>query len=245
MVGAILRGVTQRPSEEQVQREYYAQTAHQYDAAHMTSGGEHHMALAFMVGALEYLDAHSVLDVGAGTGRVLRYLKAHAPAVRRAGVEPVEELRRVAYEQGVAIDEIRAGDARQLPFADESFDLVCEFGVLHHVSDSGQVVAEMLRVARKAILISDSNNFGQGPAWMRAIKQALHAVGLWGVADLLKTRGLGYSITDGDGLSYSYSVFNDYAMVRARCRSVHVLNTGDASPNPYRSATHVALLGVK
>ena len=44
-------------SEEQFQRDYYARTAHNYEAAHVARGDEHHMALAFMVGALEYLDA--------------------------------------------------------------------------------------------------------------------------------------------------------------------------------------------
>jgi ubiquinone/menaquinone biosynthesis C-methylase UbiE len=46
--------------------------------------------------AIQFLYARSVLDVGSGTGRVLTYLKTHAPAVARAGVEPVEALRQVA-----------------------------------------------------------------------------------------------------------------------------------------------------
>ena len=233
------------PTEEQIQREYYARTAGHYEEAHVARGDEHHMALAFMLGTLEFLAIGSVLDVGSGTGRVLHYLKEHAPQVRRVGIEPVEDLRKVAMANGVAEDEIRGGEAQRLPFADGSFDLVCEFGVLHHVRDHGLVVAEMLRVAKKAILLSDSNNFGQGPRWKRALKQGLRAAGLWTIADLVKTRGKGYSITEGDGLSYSYSVFDDYDAVRAGCRSLHLLNTTDASPNPYRSATHVALLGIK
>ena len=48
-----------------------------------------------------------------------------------------------------------------------------------------------------------------------------------------------------DGLFYSCSVFDDYALIRARCRAVHVLNTQDADVNPYRSASHVAVLGIK
>ena len=232
-------------TEEQLQREYYARNANRYDAACVGRGDEHHLALAFMVGALEYLDVHSVLDVGSGTGRVLRYLKERAPAVRRTGLEPVDELREIARASGIDAAEILGGDAQQLPFADGSFDLVCAFGVLHHVRDHARVVAEMLRVAGKAIMISDVNNFGQGPRWKRAVKQALHAAGLWGMADLVKTGGRGYSLTEGDGLSYSYSVYDDFPSIRASCRSVHVLNTRDASTNPYRSAPHVALLGIK
>ena len=111
--------------------------------------------------------------------------------------------------------------------------------------DHARVVGEMLRVARTAILISDRNNFGQGTPWVRAIKQAINAAGLWPLANFVKTRGKGYSITEGDGLAYSYSVFSDYDQIRAACKSVHVLNTLDAGVNPYRTAPHIALLGIK
>ena len=52
-------------------------------------------------------------------------------------------------------------------------------------------------------------------------------------------------ISEGDGLAYSYSVFNDYGQIRAQCSSVHLVNLLDAGVNPYRTATHVALLGIK
>src|SRR6185436_11973411 len=108
---------------------------------------------------------------------------------------------------------------------------------LHHVARPAVVVEEMLRVARRAIFISDSNNFGQGSAAARRVKQALDGLGLWGLANLVKTRGKGYSISDGDGLSYSYSVFNDYPLIERHCRSVHVLNTRSApGTDPYRAA---------
>jgi ubiquinone/menaquinone biosynthesis C-methylase UbiE len=230
---------------ERAQRDYYTSQARRYDASHVDSAPEHQLALSFMVGALPFLDVGSVLDVGAGTGRVLLYLSAHAAAVARAGIEPVPALRQVAYEKGVDPSELQDGDATRLAYPDGAFDLVCEFGMLHHVRDHARVVREMLRVARKAVFLSDSNNFGQGSSSLRAVKQALRAVGLWRVADLVKTRGRGYTVTEGDGVSYSYSVFDDYSLVRASCRSVHLLNTRDAGVNPYRSASHVALLGIK
>ena len=111
----------------------------------------------------------------------------------------------------------------QLEFAEGAFDVVCAFGVLHHASDHARAVEEMLRVADRAILISDSNNFGQGRPLVRALKQGLRALQLWPLADWLKTRGKGYTITEGDGLAYSYSVFSDYERIRARCTRVHVV----------------------
>jgi ubiquinone/menaquinone biosynthesis C-methylase UbiE len=132
-----------------------------------------------------------------------------------------------------------------LAFKDGSFDLVCEFGALHHIPKPSRAVAEMLRVARKAVFISDCNNFGQGSGISRLIKQSMNAVGLWPVANLIKTKGKGYSLTEGDGLAYSYSVFNDYKQISRECQAVHLLNTINARPNLYRTASHVALLGIK
>jgi ubiquinone/menaquinone biosynthesis C-methylase UbiE len=165
--------------------------------------------------------------------------------VARLGVEPVDELREVAYAKGVAREELVPGDGRSLPYADGSHDVVCAFGVLHHVEDHERVVREMLRIARKAIFVSDSNNFGQGGRLARTAKQALNALRLWPLADFVKTRGKGYTITEGDGLAYSYSVFSDYPVIRAHCKAVHVVNTLDAGVHPYRTASHVAVLGVK
>lgn len=231
--------------EVEIQRQYYAATAQQYDAMHVGEKDEHSFALSFLSGMLEHLDARSVLDVGSGTGRAIRFLKRRRPELRIVGLEPVQALRDVGHAQGLGRDELVDGDATALPFADGEFDLACEFGMLHHVRHPQLAVREMLRVARKAVFISDSNNFGQGSSASRLMKQFLNAVGAWRLADLIKTGGKGYSVSDGDGLAYSYSVFNNHALIREHCASVHVVNTMGAGVNPYRSAGHVALLGVK
>lgn len=230
---------------EEIQREYYDQTARDYDAAHVDESDEHYFALGFLLGSTTYLKVDSVLEVGAGTGRGLLYLKQHAPRLKVCGVEPVQALREQGYAKGLVADELVDGDGTRLAFGDGAFDIVCAFGVLHHVKDHRRVVGEMLRVARTAIFISDANNYGQGRPVVRMVKQTLHAARLWPLANLIKTRGKGYSITEGDGLSYSYSVFDDYPLIRERCARVHLLNTLDAGIDPYRSAGHVALLGIK
>ncbi|MEZ4441046.1 MAG: class I SAM-dependent methyltransferase [Polyangiaceae bacterium] len=233
-------------SDVEIQRKYYADTAHRYNELHVhEQDEEHRFALAFMTAAIQHLGVSSVLDVGSGTGRALLHLKASLPDLRVVGVEPVAELRAIGHEAGLSEQELIAGDATHLDFSDGSFDLVCEFGVLHHIRRPELAVAEMLRVSEKAIFISDSNNFGQGSRTSRTAKQLLDFLGLWRVADLVKTRGKGYTLSEGDGLSYSYSVFNNYEQIAAACRRVHLLNTRDGAINPYRSASHVALLGVK
>lgn len=227
-----------------LQRAYYASTAASYDAAHLEAD-EHQFALQIMLAAIRHHQFNSVLDVGAGTGRALTFLKREAPALKVIGIEPSAELRAIGHQKGLTTEELQHGDALSLPCGDQSVDLVCEFSALHHIPHPAQAVSEMLRVAKRAIFISDTNNFGQGRPAVRLMKQAINGLRLWAVADWLKTRGRGYSESEGDGIAYSYSVFNDWPQIRRRCRVVHVFNTDAADINPYRTAAHVALLGLK
>lgn len=232
-------------SEIEKQKIYYALTAKYYDEMHIDEQDEHSFALCFLVAALDYLQVKSILDIGSGTGRALKYIKKCRPDILLVGIEPVKELREVGYSHGLTEQEIIDGDANKLQFSSGQFDLVCEFGVLHHIRNPSQAVSEMLRVANKAVFISDSNNFGQGSSFTRNVKQYLNILGLWNLAYLIKTRGKGYTISEGDGLGYSYSVFNNYKQIKKNCKSIHLLNTRDGGVNSYATASHVALLGIK
>lgn len=231
--------------EVNIQRAYYADTAHKYDDMHVAENDEHAFALSIMIGMVQHFDVRSILDIGSGTGRALIAIKKKTPNVEVVGIEPSQDLRNVGYSKGLSQAELIDGDAMAPRFSDRSFDLVCEFGALHHIPKPSRAVSEMLRVSRKAIFISDSNNFGQGSNLARFLKQAINCVGLWPLADFIKTKGKGYTISEGDGVSYSYSVFNDYRQISEKCQSVHVMNTTKAECNPYRSAPHLALLGIK
>lgn len=234
-----------RQNAVQIQRNYYAETANRYDGMHVHQDDEHSFALRFMISFIHQLGIKSILDIGCGTGRGLLTLNRALPEITAVGVEPSAELRQIGYSNGLSETQLIHGDAMDLAFDDNSFDLVCEFGALHHIPDPAKAVSEMLRVSRKAIFISDCNNFGQGTKLGRLLKQALNFAHLWPLADLIKTKGKHYTISEGDGLAYSYSVFNDYEQIKAKCGSIHLLNTVDAGPNLYRTATHVALLGIK
>ena len=131
------------------------------------------------------LGAKSALDVGAGTGRTVQRPLRDAPGLQRViGLEPVPELIAQARAKGIAADVLQQGDGRALPFADGSFDVVIETGVLHHVEEPRLVVREMLRVARRAVFLSDANRFGQGglAARLRRSGSSARGCGRWRIA---------------------------------------------------------------
>lgn len=226
----------------QAQQDYYAETAHAYDAMHGNEGGEHDFALAVMRGLAERFGFKTILDIGSGTGRIPLAFKQAGSAITCVGVEPVEALRAIGHAKGLSEAELRGGDALALDFPDNSFDLVCAYAVLHHIKDHARAVAEMGRVARYGVFLSDANNFGQGSPLARLVKQALRAVGLWSVYDWLATRGKGYHYSEGDGVFYSYSVTNALPVLRAKFPTVHAINTLPATGlNLAKQAPHMAV----
>jgi ubiquinone/menaquinone biosynthesis C-methylase UbiE len=233
------------PFEIREQRAFFAKEAELYEQTH-SEGDENGRALAWLISCLELYGLESVLEVGAGTGRSLRKIKAALPRVQCVGIEPVGEMREMGHKTGLAPEELGDGDVMQLPFADSSFDVVAEFAVLHHVSDPQRAVSEMLRVARRAIFISDVNNVGHGPTFARLLKVALRTLGLWKAVDWVRNGGRRYHVSVGDGVSYSYSAFDNLSQIRRRCAAVFVLNTGslESRMGNLIGSSHVAILGL-
>lgn len=228
----------------EIQRNYYVETSHKYDEIHKHDRDEHGLAFAYMTAMIDFFGIGSVLDVGSGTGFALLKLKEKMPHIRTIGVEPSAAQRAIGYSKGLTTAELVDGDATKLAFPDDSFDLVCEFGALHHMPRPELAIAEMLRIARKAIFVCDGNNFGQGGTLSRFLKQVINSLGLWPAANLIKTRGRGYTLSDGDGVMYSYSVFTNYKQIMKTCETVHLMNTMKSEPNMYRTSPGVALLGI-
>lgn len=200
----------------EIQRRYYTGTAASYDTMHAHEGDADPSVQNHLYSMIRLVGAQTVLDVGAGTGRGIQNMLDAMPHLRVLGVDPVAAV----LEQALRKNSLPAGSlirasGEALPFLDRSFDVVCSSALLHHVPDPDLVVREMLRVARKAVLIADSNRFGQGARPIRFAKLAIHKLGLWGIVNYLKTAGKGYSITEGDGLAYSYSIYDSFDALAA------------------------------
>jgi ubiquinone/menaquinone biosynthesis C-methylase UbiE len=231
-------------SAVQSQRRYYERSAGCYDALH-PKGGEHELALMLLQGLIDYHEYQSVLDVGSGTGRALVVLRKSFPRLKITGIEPVAAMREVGFAKGLPEDVLLEGDATALDFVDESFDMVCAFGVLHHLPQPRTALKEMLRVARRGIFISDMNSFGMGSYGSKRIKRAIAALGLTRWMTFLQTGGKTYRETEDDGIWYPYSLFEDYGWLGKRCSAVHVMNLDGGGRSPLFDAPHVAFFGQK
>ncbi|WP_157970602.1 methyltransferase domain-containing protein [Nakamurella deserti] len=105
----------------------------------------------------------TVVDVGSGTGTVVRRLAGVVGPGLVTGIEPNPRLRAVAEERtpadppGVAH---RHGTATDLPFDDGSVDLVWCERVLQHLYEPAAAVAEIARVLRpggRAVLLDSDH----------------------------------------------------------------------------------------
>jgi len=229
---------------KKIQAAYYATTASYYDVQHVDPVDEHAMALGWLAAVIEQRRYESVLDVGSGTGRALLYLKEHSGSSVR-GIEPSQALREIGYAKGLSALELMPGNALALDFADDTFDVVCAFGILHHIADHRRAVAEMCRIARKAVFVSDANNFGQGSPPSRIFKQSLNALGLWPFFDYVRTGFKGYHYSEGDGIFYSYCIHKDVSTLRTKFPDVHYMSTRPSGYNLYRSAQTLAVLATR
>ena len=111
------------------------------------------------------LRSFSVLDVGAGSGELLRVAAKWARETNRqaalVGLELNERSAQAILEESAEFREISSIRANgfQLPFGDNSFDYVIQSLTLHHFDDAGavQILREMARVARCRIFVIDLN----------------------------------------------------------------------------------------
>ncbi|GFG66992.1 similarity with UbiE/COQ5 methyltransferase [Mycobacterium kubicae] len=148
-----------------------------YVASGVTTGAEQRRAAA----ALRLDGAHRLLDVACGPGNFTKPLAAQLSADGLAVGFDISEpmlVRAVADNSAPRTCYVR-GDARALPFGDQTFDAVCCFGALYLMPEPFGVAREMLRVLRPggriAILTSYS---GQTPPVRTALNLTARAIGL-------------------------------------------------------------------
>lgn len=107
-------------------------------------------ALKAYLDDVNFPDGARVLDIGCGTGPQSRTLAAWPGVGEVVGVDQLEPFLERARELAADIPDLsfRQADARNLPFADASFDVVVLHTLLTHVPGPEGVLAEVHRVLR-------------------------------------------------------------------------------------------------
>jgi len=132
---------------------------------------------------LKATGAEKILDAGCGEGFVVSYLLQGNDRLAITGIDCSPQAIEMARQMvpGVLFD---VGDLREMPYGDDSFDLVMCLEVLEHLPDPHKGLRELRRVTSAHCLVSvphepffRATNFLRGkhvPAWGRDPEHLQH-----------------------------------------------------------------------
>lgn len=100
-----------------------------------------------------YRPLPTLLDVGCSSGFYSEILRISGVSVDYVGLDYSEAYAELARQLFPGIV-FRVGDARELPFADNSFDIVLSGNCLIHIYEAERVIAESARVARSYVVMN-------------------------------------------------------------------------------------------
>ncbi len=106
--------------------------------------------LAWMLKELPLSPEARCLDIATGTGEFARALAPHVASV--IGLDAtdamIEQGRSFVAQAGIENVSFQRGVVQDLPFEDETFDVVSSRYAFHHFADPKPVIAEMVRVCK-------------------------------------------------------------------------------------------------
>jgi ubiquinone/menaquinone biosynthesis C-methylase UbiE len=116
----------------------------------------------------------NIVDIGCGTGRLLRRMHARWPEAGLAGVDVAEGMVTQARER-TDFATIYQAAAEQLPLEDASVDLATSTTSFHHWSNQAKGVSEAVRVLRVGglFILADMNLAAHGNPISRAAVKTL------------------------------------------------------------------------
>lgn len=97
--------------------------------------------------AAEVPSPTAILDVGCGTGRLLRAADERFPGTRLEGIDAAEGMIDQARASGGRAN-FQVATAERLPFPEAQFDLVFSTMTFHHWADQQRGIAEIARVLK-------------------------------------------------------------------------------------------------
>ena len=185
---------------KEVNTRYHDAAAHEYDAKWgidfgATGQRQVGLKLAKALGGLDGVGFRDGLEIGSGTGYFSLNLLQMGTIERLTATDispgMLQQLSTTAEALGLEVETV-ATEAEQLPFEDESFDLVFGHAVLHHIPDLERAFAEFRRVLRPGGAIAfagEPSRYGDrlaavpkragliaAPAWRRVVGASPRAV---------------------------------------------------------------------
>ena len=121
-----------------------------------------------------------ILDAGCGFGGTLLHLARNFPQAQGVGIDmsdPLLELARQTaaaegLEQRVVFEK---ADVQEIPYPDDSFDVLISTNVVHHVADPLAMLKELERVLAPdgMLYIADSRRSGLAGLFDKAFREAM------------------------------------------------------------------------
>jgi ubiquinone/menaquinone biosynthesis C-methylase UbiE len=118
--------------------------------------------------------APKILDIGAADGLMLSRIKKEFPQTECAGLEYSDELIATCSDKNIKIIQ---GDAQNLPFADNYFDIILATAIIEHLDRPTKMLDESYRVLKKEglIILTTPNPFFEKIAdWLNHFEKNIH-----------------------------------------------------------------------
>ena len=139
-------------------------------------------------------DGHHVLEIGCGTGNLLR--SARRPTIELVGLDPDPLALRRAHKKLPGV-EIVQGYSQRMPFPAESFDIVLSSFMFHHLDPEAQTAtaSELRRTLRPRGAVHIADVVGHPHTFRHGATQGTFAHSHNDIPELLRSAGLDARMT--------------------------------------------------
>ena len=103
----------------------------------------------FVLNAINNIHFNKILDLGCGTGIILKEISSKNSSVELFGLDLSENMIAQATRRLGTAAKLTVGDAENLPYLDNTFDLVCCVESFHHYPNPKKALSEINRVLKK------------------------------------------------------------------------------------------------
>lgn len=117
----------------------------------------------FVLNAINNIHFNKVLDLGCGTGVILKEISSINSDVELFGLDLSENMIAKATQRLGTTANLSVGDAENLPYADNTFDLVCCVESFHHYPNPKKALSEINRVLKNGGLFLLCDTWTRSP----------------------------------------------------------------------------------